>query len=128
MADALFDTTVFIDYYREDPSAQALMNAVLEGSLKASYSSLTSFEIWIGISSAEEEVDYLGIMGPLEEVPLTASMARVAAGWLRSLSAGQSEALFRDALIAATAAERDEAIYTRNIRDFERFYPNVQTY
>jgi len=128
MADTLFDTTVFIDYYREDPSAQALINEVLEHSLKVSYSALTRFEIWIGISSYEEEIDYLGILGPFEEVPLTASMARMAAGWLRNLPPRQSEALFRDALIATTAAERSETIYTRNVRDFTRFYANVQSY
>ena len=128
MADALFDTTVFIDYYRGDRSAQALIDAVLEGSLRGSFSALTTFEIWIGISSHEEEVDYLGIMHPFEELALTASMARTAAGWLRNLPGRASEALIRDALIAATAAEHGETIYTRNVADFERFYRNVQTY
>jgi len=36
--------------------------------------------------------------------------------------------LFRDALIAATANERGEAIYTRNVRDFERLSIDVRTY
>jgi predicted nucleic acid-binding protein len=128
MADALFDTTVFIDYYRGEPSAQALINPVLEGSLTGAYSALTSFEIWIGISSHEEEIDYLGIMDAFEEVALTASMARGAARWLRNLPPSRSEALFRDALIAATAAERGETVYTRNVTDFQVFYPHVRSY
>ena len=101
---------------------------MLEGSLTACYSALTAFEIWIGLGRHEEEIDYLAVLDALEEVPLNASMARVAATWLRALPPGQSEALFRDALIAATASRRSEPIYTRNVRDFTRFYSNVQTY
>lgn len=134
MADALFDTTVFIDYYHEaderrgDESARSLVEAVPEGSLTACYSALTAFEIWIGLGRHEEEIDYLAVLDSLEEVPLNASMARGAATWLRALPPGQSEALFRDALIAATAAERAETLYTRNVRDFTRFYPDVRRY
>jgi hypothetical protein len=51
LADVLFDTTVFIDYYRGDAGAKELIDAVIGGSLTASYSSLTSFEIWIGIDN-----------------------------------------------------------------------------
>ncbi|MFQ5880468.1 MAG: PIN domain-containing protein [Dehalococcoidia bacterium] len=128
MADALFDTTVFIDYYRRDQRARALMNAVLDGILRGSFSAVSAFEIWIGISSHEEEIDYISIMTAFEEVPLTASMARTAAIWLKDMPPRRAEALFRDALIAATAAERAETIYTRNVADFQRFYPNVQSY
>lgn len=124
----LFDTTVFIDYYRGDRDAQMLMDAALQGALEASCSALTSFEIWIGISSDEEELDYIAIMDFLEEVPLTAAMSKMAATWLRNLPLGRSESLFRDALIAATAAQRGETVYTRNVRDFTRFYSNVETY
>lgn len=128
MADALYDTTVFIDYYRGDENARTLVGQVLDGGATASYFPLTTFEIWMGISMHEEEIDYLGILGAFEEVPLDASMARLAATWLRTLSIRQSETLFRDALIAATATVRNEAIYTRNVRDFTRFHENVQSY
>jgi len=128
VADALFDTTVLIDYYRGDTGAQALVEAVIIGTMTASYSPVTSFEIWMGITTHEEEIDYLAVMQLLEEAPLSASMARTAAGWLKRRSASQSEALFRDALIAAAASERREPIYTRNARDFTRFYADVRTY
>ena len=128
MADALFDTTVFIDYYRGDAGARSLLESVIGGTITASYSALTAFELWMGISSREEEIDYVAIMEFLEEAALSGSMARTAAGSLRGLSPGRAEALFRDALIAATAAERGETIYTRNVRDFKRLYPNVQSY
>ena len=128
MADALLDTTVFIDYYRGDAGAKDLIDAVIGGSLTASYSSLTSFEIWIGIGNREEEIDFLAVLSQCEEAPLTAAMARTAAIWLKGLSPRRAEGLFRDALIAATANERGEAIYTRNVRDFERLSIDVRTY
>ena len=128
MADVLFDTTVFIDYYRGDAGAKDLIDAVIDGSLTASYSSLTSFEIWIGIDDREEELDFLAMLSQCEEAPLTAAMARTAAIWLKGLSPRRAEGLFRDALIAATANERGEAIYTRNVRDFERLSIDVRTY
>jgi len=124
MADALFDTTVFIDCYRGDRGAEALMNSVLSGSM--TYSAVTSFEIWAGISSIQEESDYLLFLAFCDD--LTASMARQAAVMLRGQSARRAEALSRDALIAATAAERGEPVYTRNVRDFRRFYANVRSY
>jgi len=128
MADALFDTTVFIDYYHGDAGARSLMLAVINGSLTASYSTLTGFEIWMGITSREEEIDYTAMLTFLQEAALTGPAARRAAEWLRDLPLSRSEALFRDALIAATAAERGETIYTRNIRDFERLNADVQPY
>jgi predicted nucleic acid-binding protein len=128
MADALFDTTVFIDYYRGDAGARALINRVLDGALTVSYSALTGFEIWLGITNHEEEIDFLALLDSFEEAPLRASAAIIAASWLRDRASRQSEALIRDALIAATASERQEPIYTRNVRDFRRLYDNVETY
>jgi len=128
LADALFDTTVFIDYYRGDDGARELVEAVVEGSLSASFSSLASFEIWLGIASREEEIDFLAMLSYCEEAPLTASMARTAALWLKNVRPRRAEALFRDALIAATANERGETVYTRNVRDFRRFTQDVQRY
>jgi len=128
MADALFDTTVFIDYYKGDSAADALMQSVFDGVMTASYSAITQFEIWSGIVVHEEEIDYLAIMASCEEAALTSSMARAAARLLRQFTPTRSEALFRDALIAATATERGEPIYTRNVRDFRRLYTNVRAY
>jgi len=128
MADALFDTTVLIDYYRGDVGARRLVDAVRTGVMTASFSPVTSYELWIGIRSREEELDFLAVLRHFEEAPLTSAMARQAAYWLRDTRARPTEDLIRDALIAATAAVRDEVIYTRNVRDFLRFYTRVQVY
>lgn len=128
MAEALFDTTVFIDYYRGDPKAKELMGAVRTGQLTASFSPITTYEIWIGISNRDEEMHFESVMRRFEEANLNTNMAKRAAYWLRDLTTRPREEIIRDALIAATAAERAETIYTRNVADFQRFYPNVQSY
>ena len=128
MADALFDTTVFIDYYKGDSAANALVQSVFDGAMTAPYSAITQFEVWSGITTHEEEIDYLAIMAICEVAVLTSSMARAAARLLRQFTPSRSEGLFRDALIAATAIERGETIYTRNARDFRRFNANVRSY
>lgn len=71
---------------------------------------------------------YEGLFFFLEEAALTVPAAIQAALWLRSFPDRVSERLIRDALIAAVATLRNEAIYTRNVRDFTRFHPNVRSY
>ena len=71
--------------------------------------------------SHAEEVFYGFAFAFLDEVPVTRAAATQAVVWLRELKTPYPEALARDALIAAVARERGEPIYTRNIRDFQRF-------
>lgn len=73
-------------------------------------------------------MQYRAMLAAVEEVPLTAVEAETAALWLRGLTPSVSEAIVRDAFIAATASGRNEPIYTRNVRDFSRFYSNVRAY
>jgi predicted nucleic acid-binding protein len=60
----------------------------------------------------------------LEEVPLSGQDARHAGLWLRSQGT-RAEALVRDSLIAATAAELGAKVVTANERDFAVF-PSVE--
>lgn len=128
MADLLLDTTAFIDYWRGDVKAKALIDSVLDRTVTGSFSSITAFELWFGALGVEEESLYESVLLVLEEAPLTASGARQAALWLRALDPDAAERLLRDALIAATASERREAVCTRNVSDFRLFYANVQPY
>jgi predicted nucleic acid-binding protein len=121
VADALLDTTFFIDLRRGDAGAVALWGSVASGALSASYSAIAAFELWLGNQSADEEDFYEAALFLLEEVALTASAAKQAGVWLRRIPARTSERLVRDALVAASASERSEPIYTRNQRDFGRF-------
>jgi predicted nucleic acid-binding protein len=128
MADALFDTTVFIDYYEGDLSARQLVDAILDGQATATYSPISTLEVWLGLTNHEDEMAMTFVLSTMKEVPLTDAAAIRAAMWLRGMSPRRAETMFRDALIAATAFERGEVVVTRNVKDFQRFSVDVQPY
>ena len=129
MADMLLDTGLLRDYRRGDPGAGDVIQKVIEGTVSASVSPLTVFEL---LSSAgldrREEVGYMGMLSFLEMAPLTAEAAKSAGVWMASVEEGERDGLARFALIAATAKERGEAICTRSAEGFSRFYAEVVDY
>lgn len=130
MADVLLDTTLFIDLRRSnDAGARALWERIEDGDLLGAYSPLTVYELWVGQRfDRAEEVFYESLCSLLEEAPLTGNAARLAGRWLRNFTDERSEVLARDALTAATAAQRGESVCTMNQRDFARFGAKVITY
>lgn len=128
MADVLLDTTFFIDYHRGDAGARSLWTQVSNGTIEASVSPITVFELWAGTIGRIEEIIYKSMLTLCEEAPLRSAHAETAALWLRGVSTQIAEAVIRDAFIAAIAQARNEAICTRNVRDFTRFYANVRSY
>ena len=129
MPDALLDTTFFIDLHHGDGGARQVWGRIDAGGITASYSVITVFELWVskGIPRSEE-LFYESVFERLEIVSLSESASRRAALWVRNIRSSVREALSRDALITATAVERGEAVYTRNVRDFQRFIPNTVRY
>jgi len=130
MSDALFDTTVFIDWWRGDTGAINLVEAVKNGRLTASYSSMSIVELWQWDQlDRKEEIEYIALTKRyLEEASLGFQEATLAGTWLRGYSRNQRRTFFADALIAATAQLRGETVYSRNDRQLRRFYSNVQPY
>jgi len=128
MSDAFFDTTVFIDAYNGHKGAEALAQRVVTGSLTASYSPMTVFELWTRPMLRQEEMRHRAFLALLEEACFDSGSARLMASWIQTASASRSQRLTGDAIIAATAASRGELIYTRNVRDFLRLYPDVRSY
>ena len=130
MSDALFDTTVFIDWWRGEAGAMELVEAVKSGELTASYSTMTIAELWQWDQlDRQEEIEYTALTRRyLEEAPLGFEAARLAGTWLRDCSRNQRRELFADALIAATAQLRQETVYSRDEGHLRRFYPQVQPY
>jgi predicted nucleic acid-binding protein len=128
MPEAVFDTTVFIDAYYRHPSALSLVDAASRGQLAGAYSPIAAYELWLRLMTRTEEIFHRSVLAILEELPFTASDALQVAAWLRDLPRAQRLAPAGDAIVAAAAARNRAAVYTRNPRDFARFYDNVQSY
>jgi predicted nucleic acid-binding protein len=130
VADALFDTSFFIDVRRAGhPGAVSLWSELLSGRITGAYSPVTVYELWVGQSmTREEEVFFETAFEILEEAPLTAEASRRAGFWLRGLARTTAEKRVRDALIAATADVRGEPVCTGNVRDFLRLGVSVRPY
>jgi len=126
----LYDTCVFIDYWRGDTGAVALIESVRAGEKSASYSSLSATELWqYPKLGRQEEVEFVALTSYfLQEATLSTAAAIKAGQWLRPLSRSARMRVAADALIAATAEEREERVRTRNLKDFQKFYSNIQTY
>ena len=129
MTDGLFDTNVFINWWRGDQGAVRLVEAVRAEQATASYSPITATELWVYEKlGRQEEIEYIALTSLLEEAVLTRDMAVSAGSRLRDFSDNRKRELWADALIAATAQARGEKIYSRDVKDLQRFYSNVQTY
>jgi len=105
VAELLIDTDVFVDHIRGARSISPAM--------RGWYSVITRCELFAGDERDEPAVQ--AVLAPHREIGVEREVAEHA-GKLRR-TAGLSTP---DALIAATALERDLVLVTRNRRDFER--------
>lgn len=130
MSDALYDTCVFIDYWRGDANAFSLIDDVRRGLKTASYCTISATELWqYRLLTRKEEIEYIALTKYfLEEAPLTGNAAVKAGQWLRSFSRNRRRRLCADALISATAEERGEEVVTRNYKEIRRFYSKYRVY
>ena len=126
----LYDTCVFIDYWKGDAAAMALIDAVRRQPRSASYSTLSATELWLSPKlGRREEIEFTALTQHfLQEAQLSTSAAMKAGLWLRPYTRSARRRLAADALIAATAEERGQQVRTRNVKDFQGFYSGIQTY
>jgi predicted nucleic acid-binding protein len=103
--DLLVDTDVFVDHLRGTKRIQPGADRIL-------YSVITRCELFAGRQMEEETVRRL--LEPFEEVSVDRAIAE-SAGRLRRAGGLRTP----DALIAATAIDRQLVLVTRNIRDFQ---------
>jgi predicted nucleic acid-binding protein len=103
--DLLVDTDVFIDHLRGARRIQPGRDRIF-------YSVVTRCELFAGREVEEETVQRL--LEPFEEVPVDRPVAE-RAGRMRRSGGLRTP----DALIAATALERQLVLVTRNTRDFQ---------
>ena len=104
MADLLLDTEIFIDHLRGS-------HRLVVGTDAIHYSIVTRAELFAGRGSEESQISLL--LAPFLEVALDRPIAERAGRLRRS-----SPIRLPDALIAASAIERDCLLVTRNVRDF----------
>ena len=126
----LYDTCVFIDYWRGDAAAFSLIDGVRRNPGSAYYSTLSATELWqYAKLERREEIEYFALTRYfLKESPLRTVEAIKAGQWLRPYRRSQRMRLAADAMIAASADEGGHRLRTRNIRDLKKFYSNVQSY
>jgi predicted nucleic acid-binding protein len=105
VADLLVDTDVFVDHLRGARRLQPGRDRIF-------YSVITRCELFAGRQAEEETVQRL--LEPFEEVPVDRPLAELA-GRLRRVGGLRTP----DALIAATALERQLVLVTRNTPDFQ---------
>jgi predicted nucleic acid-binding protein len=101
--DLLVDTDIFVDHLRGALRMQ-------QGRERILYSVVTRYELFAGRGMDEETIQRL--LEPFEEVPVDRPVAE-RAGRLRRSSGLRTP----DALIAASALERQLVLVTRNPRD-----------
>lgn len=125
--DYLFDSTVYIDYFRQRPVAMALFQQVREEAINVSYSLVTVAELWSGSNPRWNEAnmrEFLATQRLRMPDALIAEQAgrfrRVIHNRLRGRAGLPS---ISDCMIAATAHDHDLYVLTRNQRHFQHFQP-----
>ncbi len=105
-----WDTTAFIDYFRELPVAVQYFDQVQRGSEPAYCSVITEAELWAGIRNSQEELVTAATLSKHTVIPVDSTVARLAGSLLRSV--GGNKAHSGDAIIAAAANQQGETILT----------------
>ncbi len=111
----LFDTTVFIDYWRGSHNAKNILFQVKENNIHGSYSIITEVELWVGVKDEASEKDHLKMLSPLTRMEITANIAHRAGRFRREYQIN-----LIDALLAASAEEYNLILITRNEQHFQR--------
>ncbi len=129
MADMLLDTTLFDDLRKGDAEARKVVEAILDGEVKAVVSPLTVCELWQGDGiDRRTEIGFLSVLRFVEEAAPDIEIARTAGLWLTgSQQDGRRDAACV-ALIAATASHLGVPICTRDDEAFERFDVEISAY
>lgn len=129
MADALFDTTVFIDYWLGHTGAGSLISQVVGRTLNGAVSPISTIELWQfhGLGR-REEVEYIALLSFLESAVLDVGLGIEVGTALRPLSRNMRRRLTADAIIALTAKRLGVPVYSGNTRDLSRFYSSVRPY
>jgi predicted nucleic acid-binding protein len=116
----ILDSCFVIDLMDDGDAAVAKLDELVASGRLLSLSSLTVTEVGVGLNSPTARDRFDDVTDRMEVVPFDGSTARRAARIQRRLRGDGSQVGIVDAMIAATAAERDEPVVTRNFSEFRR--------
>lgn len=129
----MLDTTFLVDLLRKDRAAKERLQDLQDARALLKVPTTAIYELWEGAERSrnphQEMADAQRILDGCMVLPLEARHA-MRAGRLSGALALRGEVLDDvDLLIAGTAIEEDEAVLTRNVRDFRRVPDlRVETY
>lgn len=118
----ILDSTFINSLVCTDPDAEAKLAELIDAETPVVASSLTVFEVGVGLrgEAARYRQRFDGVVDDLDVAPLGVPEARRGESIQRELYDRGEPIGVVDALIAATAVERDEDVLTRNVEEFER--------
>ena len=114
---AVLDTNILVDYLRGEEQARRELGCYRLPAV----SLITWMEILVGAQDAHEHLLLRGFLGRFEVLPITQEIAELAVELRRA-----HRLRLPDAIIWATAQNRDALLVTRNTRDFPRDHPGVR--
>ena len=128
----LLDTTFLIDLMRGDDGAVRKARELEEALVQQRLSAMTLFELYYGVARSDQpERERETIESVLASKPVRAAdtpVMRKAGRLAGDLETAGTPTDDGDAIIGATAAIVEEAVLTRNVRDFERLGVDIETY
>lgn len=116
MARYLIDSDLLISYLRGRPTALNLVKEICKEGVPA-ISSLSYFEIWVGVRP-HEEMAVLNFISSLWIMSADQFVAKEAGNYVRAFRKQGVTLSSMDALIAATAKVNDLILVTSNTRHF----------
>lgn len=116
----ILDSTYLIDLMAGDDAARAKLDELVADAEPLSVSALTVTEVGRGLRDPATRETFDDVMADVAVVPFGYTEARRAAGLLRRLDGAGNAIGTVDAMIAATALERNEKVLTRNVAEFRR--------
>lgn len=129
MADMLLDLTLFDDLRQGDTEARKIVEAILDGEIKAAVSPMTVCELWHrGEIDRRAEIGFLSVLRFVEEVAPDVEVARTAGLWLADLDLDSGRDSTCVAVAAATAKRLAIPVCTRDPESFSPFDVEIKDY
>lgn len=115
----ILDSCFVVDLMTGDEAAVAKLDELVAEGRQLSVSTLSVTEVERGLTDREREA-FDAVVRDVDVVAYDREMAHRAAGLLRSLDDDGALVGAVDAMVAATALERDGVVVTRNVSEFRR--------